>query len=96
MEQSVSGHGDWIRSCTDSSFDVTTEGLVVYSIDRASGRKRYFRAGGAFWTTLILDDEGNILDVLPQGGLCMSLDELSERSSLDLTRVVRPEVCVSD
>lgn len=76
-----------------------TNGLVEVVVEdtplfKVRGRKHYFNGGGAFWIDALIDAEGNILDVTTRGGLCMSVDELSGRSSLDLSRVVRPKVCV--
>ena len=81
-----------VEYLTNGLVEVVDEDIPIFKVH---GRKHYFNEGGAFWISAVIDGEGNILDVPDQGGLCLSVDELSERSSLDLTRVVRPEVCVS-
>ena len=81
-----------VEGLTNGRVEVLDEDIPIF---RVHGRKHYFNGGGAFWMSAVIDVEGNILDVMPDGGLCMSVDALSERSSLDLTRVVRPEVCVA-
>ncbi|MYD96573.1 MAG: hypothetical protein F4X98_04185 [Gammaproteobacteria bacterium] len=80
-----------VEYLTNGMVEVVDEDTPLFKV---RGRKHYFKGGGAFWIDALIDSEGNILDVTTQGGLCMSVDELSERSGLDLTRVVRPEVCV--
>ena len=82
-----------VEYLTNGLVKVVDEDIPIF---RVHGRKHYFNEGGAFWISAIIDGEGNILDVPDEGGLCLSVDELSARSSLDLTRVVRPEVCVSN
>lgn len=81
-----------VEFLTNGLVEVVDEDVPLFKV---RGRKHYFNGGGAFWITALIDGEGNILDVTPDGGLCMSVGELSERSGLDLTRVVRPEVCVA-
>lgn len=81
-----------VEYLTNGLVEVVDEDVPLFSV---RSRKHYFNGGGAFWINALIDAEGNILDVPSQGGLCMSVDELSERSGLDLTRVVRPEVCVA-
>ena len=81
-----------VEYLTNGSVDVVDEDIPIFEV---RGRKHYFTGGGAFWITATIDGDGNILDMPLRGGSCMSVDELSERSSLDLNRVVRPEVCVA-
>ena len=81
-----------VEYLTNGTVEVVDEDIPIFKVQ---GRKHYFNGGGAFWISGIIDSEGNILDVTPGGGFCMSVDELSERSGLDLSRVVRPEVCVA-
>ena len=57
--------------------------------------KRYFSGGGAFWLDGVVDCEGNILDIYTLTSDCMSVEELSDKSGLDLSRVRRKEVCIS-
>ncbi len=57
--------------------------------------KRYFSGGGAFLLDGIVDCEGNILDIHTLTSDCMSVEELSDKSGLDLSRVRRSKVCVS-
>ena len=61
---------------------------------RVHGRKSYFGESGAFWFDAVLDQDGNILDVVTPLGHCMSRQELARQSSLDLSRVDRSEVCI--
>lgn len=56
--------------------------------------KGYFEGGGAFWFDATIDCEGTILDIVTQTSDCMSVEVLSERSGLDLSRIKRPEVCI--
>ena len=62
---------------------------------RVHDRKSYFRELGAFWFDAVIDQDGNILDVVTPPGDCMSRQRLARQSDLDLSRVVRPEVCIS-
>lgn len=63
-----------------------------------SGMKSYFKGGGAFWVNALIDRDGNILDIVaPDKGdyaVCMSRDELSRKTDLDLSRVRRHRVCI--
>lgn len=81
-----------VEYLTNGLVEVVDEDVPLFSV---RSRKHYFNGGGAFWIDALIDAEGNILDVTTRGGLCMSVDELSGRSSLDLGRVVRPKVCVA-
>lgn len=61
--------------------------------------KSYFwkEGGGAFWFDATIDCEGNLLDIVTQMSelsVCMSVEVLSERSGLDLSRLKRQEVCI--
>ncbi len=86
---------------TDSGeSDYLTNGSSVMIEDpdapkfRVNGYQSYFKGGGAFWIDAVIDRSGNILDVVTSGGLCMTVEELSENSNLDLGRLPRHEVCV--
>lgn len=86
---------------TDSGeSDYLTNGSSVMIEDpdapkfRVNGYKSYFKGGGAFWIDAVIDRSGNILDIVTSGGLCMTVQELSENSNLDLGRLPRHEVCV--
>ena len=61
--------------------------------------KKYFSGGDAFgpafWLDGVVDCEGNILDIHTRTDDCMSVEELSDKSGLDLSRVRRKEVCIS-
>ena len=63
----------------------------------AYGMKSYFKEGGAIWLDALIDLDGNVLDIVtPDMGNsvhCMSRDELSQKLSLDLSRVKRHRVC---
>ena len=80
-----------------------TNGDIVDIWDRKNGcflivveeHKRYFSGGGAFWLDGVVDCEGNILDIHTQTYDCMSVEELSDKSGLDLSRVRRKQVCIS-
>jgi len=68
-------------------------------IFRVKDRKSYFKnTGGAFWFDALIDRDGNILDIVAPAGenyvVCMSSEQLARESSLDLSRVVRREVCI--
>ncbi|MGH6954397.1 MAG: hypothetical protein ACREGL_09460 [Alphaproteobacteria bacterium] len=63
-------------------------------IFRVEDQKSYFKPAGAFWFDALIDSDGEILDIVTPGGDCMDLDELRRRSSLDLSRVARSNVCV--
>ena len=82
-----------------------TNGVIVDIWDRKNGcflivvedHKRYFSGGGAFWLDGVVDCEGNIIDIHihTQASDCMRVEELSDKSGLDLSRVRRKEVCIS-
>ena len=82
-----------------------TNGVIVDIWDRKNGcflivvedHKRYFSGGGAFWLDGVVDCEGNIIDIHihTQASDCMIVEELSDKSGLDLSRVRRKEVCIS-
>ena len=67
---------------------------------RVHNKKGYFKkSGGAFWFDAIINDGGDILDIVTKERddeklLCMTRHNLSERTSLDLTRVAAGQVCV--
>lgn len=69
---------------------------------RVKGCKSYFKnTGGAFWFDALINRDGNILDIVTSRDKqravyieCMSRDEFIRRTSLDLSRVFSPEVCV--
>jgi hypothetical protein len=66
---------------------------------RVKGRKSCLKnSGGAFWFDALIDRHGNILDIVtPVEGnyvICMSRDQLVGESNLNLSRVVRREVCI--
>lgn len=62
---------------------------------RVHDRKSYFRELGAFWLDAVIDQHGNILDVVTSSGDCMSRRQLARESTLDLSRVLRAEVCIN-
>lgn len=62
---------------------------------RVRSRKSYFRESGAFWFDAVIDRDGNILDVVTSSSDCMSRQQLARESTLDLSRVLRPEVCIN-
>ena len=80
-----------------------TNGDIVDIRDGKSGcflivveeHKRYFSGGGAFWLDGVVDCDGKILDIHTRTSDCMSAEELSDKSGLDLSRVRRKEVCIS-
>ena len=65
---------------------------------RVKATKSYFRRGGALWIDTIIDEYGNILEiVMPISELyveCMTVKDLSENSDLDLSRMAEKEVCI--
>ena len=62
---------------------------------RVHDRKSYFRELGAFWFDAVIDQDGNILDVVTPPGDCMNRQQLARESTLDLSRVLRSEVCIN-
>ena len=56
--------------------------------------KGYFKGGGPFWFDATIDCEGNILDIVTQTSDCMSVEVMSERSGLDLSRLKRHAICI--
>ena len=86
---------------TDSGeSDYLTNGSSVMIEDpdaptfRVNGYKSFFKGGGAFWIDAVIDRSGNIVDIVTSGGLCITVEELSENSNLDLGRLPRHEACV--
>ncbi|MEE9269661.1 MAG: hypothetical protein V3V49_05300 [Candidatus Krumholzibacteria bacterium] len=63
----------------------------------AYGMKSYFKEGGAIWLDALIDLDGNVLDIVTPDKRnfvnCMSRDELSQKTFLDLSRVKRHRVC---
>ncbi len=90
----ILGHSGEITMLPNGSIDVLGDGKLL-----VKEQKSYLEnVGGAFWFDAILDANGNILDIITKDGeghvVCMSRDQLVHKSTLDLSRVIRLEVCI--
>ena len=86
------GEADYL---TNGLIEIVDKNIPTF---RVNGYKSYFNTGDAFWFNAIIDIEGNFLDIVtPSDGdsiRCMEIEELSQRSFLDLAKVVGPEICI--
>jgi len=94
----VFGNSNEVKYLTNGDVKVVDTELLIFRVDF---RKSWFRGGGAFWFDALIDRNGEILDIvtpMPDGGdsqvECMSSDELTQKSFLDLSRFSNRTVCV--
>jgi len=58
------------------------------------GMKSYFKKPyGAFWISVVMDYDWNIVDVISEGENCIPKEEMIRRTWLDLSRVKRNSIC---
>lgn len=82
---------DEVIYLTDGRLEVKDAERLTFAVKK---RKSFFRPGGAFWYSALIDRDGHILDVLPENGTtCLSRDEMVRRTHLDLSRVKRATIC---
>lgn len=92
----IFGDSGEVTYLTNGDVDVADGEKFIFLV---KGRKSYLNnSGGAFWFDALIDRDGHILDIVtPVEGdyvICMSRDHLAGESNVDLSRVVRREVCI--
>jgi hypothetical protein len=65
---------------------------------KASGRKSYWKEGGAFWYDALIDKTGKLIDIVSvkDKGIshCYSMREFLKKSNIELPNTVNHEICV--
>ena len=80
---------------TDGTIEIESSQDLVF---RSTMSKSFWRPRGAFWYDAIVDQHGQILDIVTPRTedyvTCMTREEFVSHADLDVSRVTSPEVCV--